>query len=139
MENYLKQIQLSNNMKTALLVFGNEFLKEDNFAIKISKEIKLPNTEIIRCYSVGDMFKIQGYDKVFILDVVKNIKEVTLITDLDKIKDKKIFSMHDFDLGFNLKLLKEVNQINDINIIGIPQQGDKESIKKEIKEIVEKV
>ncbi len=137
MENYIKHQSYIVDMKTALLVFGNEFLKDDNFAIKISKEIKLPNTDIIRCYSVDDMFKVQGYDKVFILDVIKNIKEVTLITDLDKIKDKKLFSMHDFDLGFNLKLLKEVNQIKDINIIGIPQEGDKESIKKEIKKIVE--
>lgn len=125
-------------MKTALLVFGNEYLKEDNLAINISKELELPNTDIIRCYSVDDMFKVQGYDKAYILDVVKNIKEVTLITDLDKIKERKIFSMHDFDLGFNLKLLKEVNQVKDIKIIGIPQEGDKENIKEEIKGILEK-
>ncbi len=123
-------------MKTALLVFGNEYLKQDNLAIKISKKLELENTDIIRCYSVGDMFKVQGYDKVFILDVVKGIKEVTLITDLDKIKKKKIFSMHDFDLGFNLKLLKEVNEVKDIKIIGIPQEGDKGELRKKIKEII---
>lgn len=136
MENYLKSVSLLKHMKTALLCFGNEYLKQDNLAIIISKEIGLPNTDVMRCYSVDDMFKVQGYDKVFILDVVKDIKEVTLITDLDKIKQKKIFSMHDFDLGFNLKLLKEVNKIKYISIIGIPQEGDKESIKKRIKEII---
>lgn len=122
-------------MKTVLLVFGNEYLKEDNLAIEISKELKL-NIDIERCYSVDNIFNYYNYERIFVLDVVKNIDKVTLIKNIDKIKEHKLFSLHDFDLGFFLKLMKELGNLKEIKIIGIPQKGNKELIKNDVLNII---
>jgi hypothetical protein len=55
-----------------------------------------------------------------IIDTVKGIKKVELIEDIDKIITDKIYSMHDFDLGYNLKLLKKMKMIDSVRIFGIP-------------------
>ncbi|MBW2997070.1 hypothetical protein KY349_01875 [Candidatus Woesearchaeota archaeon] len=117
-----------------ILCFGNPYLKEDNLAIQVADLIiadRIPGLEIIKCISPDE---ILGYlDKNFIiLDVVKDAKEVMLIDDIDKLKSGSIVSLHDFDLGFFLKLMKETGKIEKVKIIGIPQQGDINDIKKKI-------
>ena len=130
---------IKGNMKYFILAFGNELIEQDNLAVKISKELKLENADVERCYSVNDLFKYQNYENIFILDVVRNLNKVTLIEDINKIKTHKLYSLHDFDLGFFLKLMKQLGKLKEIKIIGIPQKGDKEIIKKEIKEILKKI
>ncbi len=126
-------------MNPVLLVFGNEYLKEDNMAIKIAEELKLNNIDIKRCYSVDSIFNYYDYEKIFVLDVVKNIDKATLIEDIDKIKEHALFSLHDFDLGFFLKLMKELGTLKEIKIIGIPQKGDKEEIKESVLKILDNI
>ncbi|MBL7054605.1 hypothetical protein ISS05_02520 [Candidatus Woesearchaeota archaeon] len=123
-------------MKTVLLVFGNEYIEEDNLAVNISKELNLKNIDLKRCHSADDLFNYYDYEEIFVLDVVKNIDKVVLIENIDKIKEHKLFSLHDFDLGFFLKLMKELGSLKEIKIIGIPKKGDKESIKADILEVI---
>ena len=59
-----------------------------------------------------------------IIDTVKGIKKVELIEDIDKIITDKIYSMHDFDLGYNLKLMKKMKMIDSVRIFGIPMGMD---------------
>ena len=117
-----------------LLCFGNPYLKEDNLAITIADSIiadKIPGIEVVKCISPDEL--LNYFDKdFFILDVVKDAKEVVLIDDIDKIQSGNIVSLHDFDLGFFLKLMKETGRISKVRIIGIPQQGDIKDIKKKI-------
>jgi Ni,Fe-hydrogenase maturation factor len=129
---------MSKNIRPLILVFGNEFIEQDNLAIQISKELKLDNVDIERCYSVNDLFKYQAYQNIFILDVVRNLEEVALIENIDIIKTHRLYSLHDFDLGFFLKLMKQVGELKKIRIIGIPQKAEKEIIKKKIKGILKK-
>ena len=110
--------------------FGNEFLDYDSLAKELADEISLPGIEFIRCNSPEDIFLEEKH--IIILDVVEGIDKTILITDPDQLKDNNIVSLHDFDLGFFLKLMKETKQINKISIIGIPMKGDKQEIKKEI-------
>jgi len=119
-------------MKTLLLAFGNEYVEQDNLAIEISKELKLDNIEVKRCYSVDELYDYQDYERIFILDVVKDIEKTMLITDIDRIKGHKLYSLHDFDLGFFLKLMSSLGMLKEIKIIGIPQKGNKEAIKEDI-------
>lgn len=123
-------------MKTLLLAFGNEYIKTDSLAMEISKELEINNVDVRRCYSVDSLYDYQDYEEIYILDVVKGLEKTTLITDIDKIKSHKLYSLHDFDLGFFLKLMKELGMLKEIKIIGIPQQGDKEDIKKEIMNLI---
>ncbi|MBU2633680.1 MAG: hypothetical protein KJ674_00385 [Nanoarchaeota archaeon] len=121
-------------MKT-IYVFGNEVLDYDNLAKNIAKEIKLENINFKPIDSLNEIFDIQE-SNLNILDVVKGITKTTLITDLDKIQKPNMYSLHDFDITFYLKLMKELKRVNKINIIGIPQSGDKEEIKKEVIKII---
>ncbi len=113
-----------------ILCFGNEFLKQDSLAKELADELKIPNTEFIKCSSINDVLKAEG--NIVLMDVVKGIKKVTIINDINKLKINRLYSLHDFDLGFFLKLLKETGKIKSITIIGIPQKGNKEEIKKQV-------
>jgi Ni,Fe-hydrogenase maturation factor len=115
-----------------VLCFGNEFVKEDSLAKELADELKIDGVEFIKCDSLEG---VSG--DVVILDVVEGIQDVVLI-GLNKIKDFHPVSMHDFDLGTELKLRKEIGEIKDVKIIGIPMKGDKEQIKKNIKKILQK-
>ena len=121
-------------MKT-IYVFGNEVLDYDNLAKNIVKEIKIENINFKPINSLNEIFNIKERN-LNILDVVKGIKKTTLITNLDKIKKPNMYSLHDFDITFYLKLMKELKRINNINIIGIPQSGNKEEIKKDVIKII---
>ncbi len=113
--------------------FGNEFVNGDSLAKQIADELDIEGVKFVRCNS-PDELEIAG--DLLLMDVVKGIDKVMVIDDVDKLKDKNLCSLHDFDLSFFLKLLKELNQIKNIKIIGIPQQGDKEEIKKQISDLL---
>lgn len=117
-----------------ILCFGNPYLKEDNLAVQVADIIiaeKVPGIEIVKCISPDEILSYLDRDFV-ILDVVKDAKEVMLIDDIDRLKSGSIVSLHDFDLGFFLKLMKETGKIDKVRIIGIPQQGDIKDIKKDV-------
>ena len=113
-----------------ILCFGNEYLEDDSLAKQLADELKVDGAEFIKCDSLDG---IKG--DVVILDVVKGLKDVKLIP-LDKVKDFHPVSMHDFDLGTELKLRKSIGEIQKVTIIGIPMQGDKENIKQGIIKLI---
>src|SRR3989344_2862480 len=100
-----------------LHVFGNEYLKEDSFAREVAEYV---DAEIVSCRSPDELLDAEG--PVRILDVVK---------DDESVKAQEMLSLHDFDLGFFLKLMKEMGMEKEIKIIGIPQRGNPQSIAKE--------
>lgn len=63
----------------------------------------------------------EGRDLI-IIDTIQGIKNVAMVTDIDSIKTQKIYSMHDFDLGYNLKLLKKLKYIDSVTIFGVPMK-----------------
>ena len=91
-----------SKMKT-LYVFGNEFLEDDKLAGIVSKDSK-GKFHIEHCRSPDDLLDAEG--DILILDVVKGIKEPVMIENISKIKSRNLMSLHDFDLGFFLKLMK---------------------------------
>ncbi len=110
--------------------FGNEFLEEDSLAKEIVNEIHLKDVSFIKCNSPEELF--QEKDQINILDVVEGIEKTILIKDLDQLKENNVLSLHDFDLSFFLKLMKEAKQIRNVKIIGIPMKGDREKIRLDI-------
>lgn len=110
-----------------IYVFGNQDLKSDSLAIKTAKKLegKIKNIKFVQVKPNEDLPFI-GEDNVVILDVVLGIKKVTKIDekDLDKLIVGKSVTVHDFDLGFQLKYLKKLGKLKKITIIGLPQKGD---------------
>jgi len=113
-----------------VLCFGNEYLEHDSLAKELADELQIDGVEFIKCDSLDG---IKG--DIVILDVVKDLKDVRLIP-LDKVKDFHPVTMHDFDLGTELKLRKSIGEIKNVTIIGIPMHGSKETIKQGIIKLI---
>lgn len=126
-----------------VLVFGNPFVKEDFLALKIIPLLKkeFPKIDFKEFDSAEDLQK-EGRNLI-ILDAVENLREVKLfefnsLEDFDKIQANKVYSMHDFDLGYNLKLLKKINLLDKVRVIGVPFEIEEKEAFNQIQLILRK-
>lgn len=133
--------------KPTIYIFGNELLDFDNLPIKLVPELKNafpainfiiqdPNENIKftrRSFSVGGPAE---NGELIIIDTVVGIKKVTIINDIKKLETEKIYSMHDFDLAFNLKLLKKISQLGKLTIFGVPPKINKKIALKQLTELI---
>lgn len=105
-------------------VFGNPDVAEDNFVYEVVRRLdgKIPNLEFIDV-KPGQDLPFAGEDKVTLMDAVEGIDKVGLISEsaLDKLVLKRSISVHDWDLGFQLKYLKKLGRLGKVTIIGLPK------------------
>jgi Ni,Fe-hydrogenase maturation factor len=122
--------------KHKILVFGNPIIKKDSLPLKLIKKLRerFPYIEF-KEFDPNENLENEGRT-LNIIDTVETIEKVTLITDIEKIKTEKLYSMHDFDLGYTLKLLKKLNYIDDVKIFGIPMKIDKEKAIQQLTELI---
>lgn len=118
-----------------ILVFGNPYLKEDNLAVKIAKKLDMPGIEVEHCTNPDDLLNYE-LENAIILDVAKGIDKVDIFDDIDSLEFSVIFSLHDFDLSFFLKIMKETGKVKEITIIGVPQGYDEERALREVKNLI---
>jgi len=106
-----------------VFVFGNPIVQSDRKALDIAKRLerKVPKVNFIIVNENEDLPFIDE-NNVIILDVVEGIKKITLINEksIDKLVRNKSISVHDWDLGFQLKYLKKLGMLKKITIIGLP-------------------
>lgn len=115
-------------MIKTIYVFGNELLGFDNLPIKLVPHLKKEFPDI-NFQIIDPNENLKPIKKeLIIIDTIDGINNVQVITDLDKIKTEKIYSVHDFDLGFNLKLLKKIGKLEKVLIFGVPMKGKKKII-----------
>ena len=102
-----------------IYICGNPLVEEDDVPLKILPQLRqdFPNIEFLEYDSIEEL---EG-DAV-IIDTVEGIDAVRVIDDIGKIQQHKLCSMHDFDLGSGLKLLKKIGKIDNVKIIGIPKR-----------------
>jgi len=127
-----------NTMK--VLVFGNALVKQDNLALRLIPKLQKAFPEIeFKDFDPTENLEdeILGF-KLKILDVVEGIDKVIKITDLNQLRTDKVYSMHDFDLGFNLKLLEKIGKLKEVEIIGLPQNMSESKALREIMEMLQK-
>jgi len=115
-----------------ILIFGNPLLKQDSLPIKLIPKLKqkFPNIKFKEIDPTEDLEPFLNTDTpntehrtpgdLVAIDTIKGIDKVTTINSIEQLKANKIYSMHDFDLTLNLKLLKKLNIIDSVKIIGIP-------------------
>lgn len=118
--------------KMKLLVFGNSLVEKDNLALKLLPKLKeeFPEIQFKEFDPTENLESEIENGKLFILDVVQGIKEIMIIKDIDKLELIKSCSMHDFDLSYNLKLLKKIGRLKEVEIIGLPMEArEKEALR----------
>lgn len=125
-------------MKKKVFVFGNPLVKKDALPLELIPFLRkgFPGIEFIEFDPTGNLSEL-GRDPM-IIDSVEGIEKIIIIRDIDQIKTSRMYSLHDLDLGLNLKLLKKIGKLNSVTIFGIPMDGSKEKIKKELKEKLKK-
>lgn len=121
-----------------VLIFGNPLLKQDSIPIKILPKLKqkFPKIEFKKIDPTEDLFPY--YPHLTIIDTIKGIKKTIIINDIDKLKINKLYSMHDFDLALNLKLLKKLGKIESVKIIGVPININENKALNQISKILNK-
>ena len=105
-------------------------LVQDNKPIRILPKLvkNFPEIDFVE-FDPNENLEEEG-DTLNIIDTVEGIKKVVVITDIEQIERHKIYSMHDFDLGYNLKLLKKMGYLKSIRIFGVPMKiSESEAIK----------
>ncbi|OGI25556.1 MAG: hypothetical protein A3J76_05745 [Candidatus Moranbacteria bacterium RBG_13_45_13] len=122
--------------KKTIHIFGNPLLDFDNLPLKLAPKLKkiFPKINFVITDPNENLKPINR--ELFIIDTIEGIKKVTLIDDLKKIQTQKIYSLHDFDLGFNLKLLQKIGKLEKIKIFGVPMRGDEEKIFKQLAKVI---
>lgn len=122
--------------KYKVLVFGNRLINKDSVPLMLIPKLKkeFPDIDFVEFDSIEDV-ENEG-SIIYILDSIENIDKVTIIKDIDRIEiSKHLYTMHDMDLGYTLKLMKKVNMIDEIVIFGIPIKGiTKSEILNQLKE-----
>ncbi len=110
-------------------MFGNEYLEQDSFALAVAKKFE-NKFQVVHCTSPEQLMNAKG--EIIILDVVKGAKNPVIITDVEQLKTRKLTSLHDFDVGFFLNLLRNAGMAKKIKIIGLPEKGNAEEIAKKV-------
>ena len=114
-------------------VCGNPLVEVDSLPVRLLPKLRsrLSSVDFIEFDPTEDLPKEQTL--VFV-DTVINAKEVLLIDDIERFVQTKALSLHDFDLGLNLKLAKKMGSVKKVFIIGVPPDI---SEKKAVDRIVE--
>jgi hypothetical protein len=121
-------------MFKTIYIFGNPLVKEDSLPLKLIDKLREEFPSLI--FKEFDTVEDLEGREFNIIDTVKGIKKVELIEDIDKIITDKIYSMHDFDLGYNLKLWKKMKMIDKVRVFGIPMDTKEKKAFEQLKEII---
>jgi Ni,Fe-hydrogenase maturation factor len=127
---------MTRNNKKTIYIFGNPLLDFDNLPLRLAPKLTILFPEID--FAITDpnenLKPIDG--ELTIIDTVADIEKVVLIDDIEKLETSKIYSLHDFDLAFNLKLLQKIGKLKSVKIFGVPMDGDEEEILKQLTKMV---
>ena len=130
-------------MRQKILVFGNILVEEDRIPLKILPKLRkiFPEIDFIESdptenlENYGENLRI--IDTALEINQIKTLK-ITSEKDFEKLKTEKICSMHDFDLGYNLKLLKKMRLVDEIEIICLPMNITEEEALAQLQSILRK-
>ena len=116
-------------------VLGNLLFEADSLPIKILPKLKssILNVNFIE---LDPTENLPQEDHLVIIDTILGIDKITILKDINKIESQKLCSLHDCDLGFNLKLMKKMGKIKDVTIIGVPSNHEEAKAIKELSYLV---
>lgn len=127
---------MGSNKACKFFVFGNPTVKRDSLPLNLLGELRgrFPEIEFIK-FDPNENLEDEGRE-LNIIDTVEGIDRVILITDIDSISTQKLYSMHDFDLGYNLKLLKKLDYIDSVKIFGVPMKMKKKEALEQLTKLI---
>lgn len=114
-------------MKQKVFVFGNEDVDQDSAPLLLCNKLSqdFPTLEFIKVAPNADL-PFVGEEHVVIFDTIQGISSVTEFNenDLKHLVLSPRTSVHDFDLGFQLKFLMKIGKLKHITLVGLPMGID---------------
>jgi len=108
-------------------VFGNPDNQTDNNAIEAAKKLKgkVQGVEFIEVGLNKDL-PFSNNENVVLMDVAEGIDKIETFysKDLNMFPISPKFTVHDFDLVFQLKYLQKIGKLGEVTIIGLPTKGE---------------
>lgn len=113
-------------MTKIIYIFGNLLLDFDNTPLLLQPELSkiFPDFKFI-IQDPNENLHPENHELI-IIDTVEGIDKVEILTDISKIEMDPKYSMHDFDLGFNLKLLHKIGELKKVTILCVPMRINKQ-------------
>ncbi len=117
-----------------IYVLGNSLVDKDSLPLKIVGELRKVFPKII-FEEIDPTENLPEEENLVLIDSIVGIDKVRVLSleDLDKVELSPQCSVHDFDLGFQLKLMKKLGKVKDVKIVGIPANYDEKKAIEEIK------
>ena len=122
-----------------IYVFGNQDVEMDKIAIETANVLQKIFTQIQFVFQNPIEDFAPSERDFIILDTAIGIKKPVLLDDITKIEKTPTVGMHDFDLGFTLKLLFKIGKIDNVKIIAIPADYQLSKSVEEISAIIKKI
>ncbi|OGH77935.1 MAG: hypothetical protein A2469_03145 [Candidatus Magasanikbacteria bacterium RIFOXYC2_FULL_40_16] len=121
-----------------IYIFGNPLLDFDNLPIQLQPELEkiFPDINFV-AMDPNENLRPENKELI-IIDTAVGIDHVTILDDIDKIELSPQYSLHDYDLGFNLKLLKKLGQLEKITIFCVPPDINKKQALEELVNLIRK-
>ncbi len=106
-----------------IYVFGNVDIEHDNKPILMINRLRsdFPQYSFIEV-KPNEEVTFDNEDSVMIIDSIEGLflPDIMDESQIDQISAMSSSSVHDYDLGFQLKYLKKLGKINKVRILGIP-------------------
>ena len=119
-----------------IFIVGNALVEEDSMPLRLKPLLQKEFLQIDFIeFDPTENFP-EDLEEISMIDTVKGLTDPQLFTDIDQFINKKGVSMHDFDLAWEMKLLKKAGKLNKIVIIGIPANGDLNTLFLKIKSLI---
>jgi Ni,Fe-hydrogenase maturation factor len=117
-----------------ILCFGTKLVENDDVALKVCELLKndFADAEFIVCDDPSEI--LEHADGAIILDVVKGIDHVQF-TDDDLLKERNLYTLHDFDLGFFIRLWRSIGGPKT-KILGLPYGKPAQTMLNDVKRIL---
>ena len=113
-----------------IYVCGNPLVPEDALPLRIMPLLqqRFRQVEFLEFDPTEDLPK---ESTLIFVDTVINAHDVVLLDSVDRFVETKALSLHDFDLGLNLKLAQKMGWLKRVMIIGVPpKMSEGEAVEK---------
>lgn len=114
-----------------IIVFGNPLVRGDSLPLNILPKLRkrFPELEFVVA-DPSESLEIDC-DELWILDSAEGIEDVTILDDVSGLDLPSRFSVHDYDLALDLKLLSKLGKLGKLKIIAVPMEmKEKEALRK---------
>ncbi len=100
-------------------IFGNPDLPEDSLPIRLHSEL-MKRFPALSFRILDPLDEWQIPDKLEMIDTVRGIDHVRAFTSLDEFEGSPHVTMHDFDLGMQLRFLAKLKKLPPFIMYGVP-------------------